>query len=89
MNGRNEVEADGTIADADVLGMEVAMRARIKIGTHARGRVGAHLQSLVQHQIAPRLDELAVVAEALEVGLLCAVDVKVVRVSGCDDGGIG
>ena len=40
----------------------------------------------MENEGTTRLDELGIVAEALEVCLLGTIDIEMVRVGGCDDG---
>lgn len=65
--------------------MEVTLVTAVGIGLHSLPHVGFHLEIGVDDEGASRLDELGIVAEALEVGFLGAVDVEVVGVGGCDD----
>ena len=86
LDGRNEVECYLSVLDDDVLGMEVALVATVVVNLYAFLHVLLHLQVAVDDECAARLDECGVVAEALEVGFLGAVDVEMVRVCGSDDG---
>ena len=86
LDGRDEVERDLAVVDADVLGVEVALVEGIVVAVDAGLQVLLHLESAVDDERAAGLDELGVVAERLEIGLLGAVDVEVVRVGGGDDG---
>ena len=82
--GRDEVEGDFSVVDDDVLGMEVTLVAAVVEGPHALAHLWLHLQSAVDDECASGLDERGVVAETLEVGLFCAVDVEMVGVGGSD-----
>ena len=87
--GRDKVKTDLSTADADVGGVEITGFAGVSVGGDAGGRVGLHLQPCVQDEKPSELDEFRVVAEALEVGLFCAIDVQVVGIRGGDDCGKG
>ena len=65
--------------------MEVAFVEAVGIDLHALLHVGLHLQTGVDDERSSGLDERGVVAEALEIGFLGAVDVQMVGVGGCDD----
>ena len=82
---RYEVEDDLAVADADVGSVEVSLVAAVGVGLHPLGYVGLHLQSCVEDQRASGLYQFGVVAEALQVSLLCAVDVEMVGIGRGDD----
>ena len=83
--GRHEIDVYFAVAYADVLGMVVALVARVGPHADAGLYVRAECQSLVHQQRAAGADEGGVVPEALQVGLGRAVDVQVVGVGGGDD----
>lgn len=76
---RDEVEDDFSILDADILCMEVAFIAAVGVSAHTLLHVWLHLQSRVDYQRSTRLYELRIMTEALQVSLLCPVDIEVIR----------
>ena len=86
--GRNEVEHDAAVADAHILGMEVALLAAVGIDGDALLHVRPHLQPGMHDEEAVLAYQTRVHAEALQVGCLRAVDVEVVGIGSGDDAGI-
>lgn len=82
---RNEVESNLAVVDTDTLGMEVARIAAVGIGLDTILDIGFHLQAGMDDESTSWLDELRIVAEALEISLLSAVDIEVVGVGGSDN----
>ena len=65
--------------------MEVTFIAAVGVSAHALLHIRLHLQSGMDYQRATRLYELRVMAEALQVSLLCPVDIEVIRIGSCDN----
>ena len=86
---RDEVERDAPVTDVQVFGVEVALVAAVVVTADAGLRLGVQFETPVADQDAVGTDERRIVAEALQISLLGAVDVEVVGVRGRDDGGIG
>lgn len=84
--GEMEVKDYLTVCYADVLRMEISFILGILIHAHSRLWFSLHYQSFAEDNGTARLHEGTVMAEGFEISLFRPVDVKVVRVSGCDDG---
>ena len=85
LNRRHKVESDVAVVDADVLSMEVAFVAAILINLNPFLAILFHLQSAMNDKRTAWLNECSVMAEALKICFLCAIDVEMVGIGGCDD----
>ena len=65
--------------------MEVSVVEAVFIYANAFLYMLFHLQVFVDDEGTARLDEFCIMAEALQVGFLCAIDVKMVGVGSCND----
>ncbi len=69
--------------------MEVAFLLRVGVDTDSRPHARLELESGVHDKSPVGVDELGEVCETLEVVLIVAIDIKMIRVGRCDHGNIG
>ena len=81
----DKVYEDFTVADTDILGMEISFIAGVGIDCHARLYIRLQFQPFVKNQGAARLDKCCIMAEAFQIGFFGAVYIQMIGVSGCDD----
>ena len=81
----NEVYEDFTIADADILCMEVSFVAGVGIYLYSRLHVRLQGKAFTENQCASRLDKGGVVTETFKIGFACTVYIQMVGVCGGDD----
>jgi len=65
--------------------VEVALVLAVFVYLDAVLYVLFHLQTFVDDECAARLDQFSIVTETLQISLLGAVDVEMVRICCCDD----
>ena len=85
LNGRDEVKVDLSVADADILCMEIALVEAVVIASDTVLQILLHLKAAMDNQGTARLDEFCIMTETLQVSLFSAIDVEVVRVRRGDD----
>ena len=85
LDGRDEVEIDFPVADADILCMEVAFVETVVIATDTLLQVLLHLKTTMDNQGTTWLDQFCIMAETLQISLFGAIDVEVVGVGRGDD----
>ena len=68
--------------------MEISCLTAVGIECDTRLHIGLHLESCVQDKITARDNEMAVMAETLEIGFFSTIDIQMVGIGGCNHTGI-